>query len=139
MEPKIVLSASDKESEAAILAELKAYNTARFGASNWQELTISIRDDDGKVIGGLVGHTARGWLYTSLLFIPEEMRGKGLGPKLLALAEEEALKRGCKGAYIDTMNVDALSVYQACGYSIFGQIEDFGESGALTYLKKILI
>ncbi|WP_320198469.1 GNAT family N-acetyltransferase [Agrobacterium sp. rho-13.3] len=140
MEPKIVVSdASDKDSEAAILEQLKAYNVTRFGKSNWQELIISIRDDQNAVIGGLVGHTARGWLYTSLLFIPETMRGKGLGPKLLALAEDEARKRGCKGAYIDTMSTDALSVYQKCGYTVFGQIEDFADTEPFTYLKKIFI
>jgi GNAT superfamily N-acetyltransferase len=139
MEPKIVLSASDKEGDAAILAALKAYNTERFGKSNWQELVISIRDDNDAVIGGLSGHTARGWLYTSLLFVPETMRGKGLGPKLLGLAEEEARKRGCTGAYIDTMSEDALRIYLSCGYEVFGRIEDFSGPNALTYLKKSIL
>ncbi|MBN7805923.1 GNAT family N-acetyltransferase [Agrobacterium rosae] len=138
MEPRFVISDSDKESEAAILAGLKAYNTERFGPSDWRGLVISLRDDDDNIIGGLSGHTARGWLYTSLLFIPEEMRGKALGPKLLDLAEKEALKRGCRGAYIDTMSTDALRLYQKCGYTIFGQIEDFGNANTLTYLKKSL-
>ena len=138
MEPHIAISDSDQESEAAILAGLKAYNAERFGPSDWRGLVISLRDDDDNIIGGLSGHTARGWLYTSLLFIPEEMRGKGLGPKLLDLAEKEALKRGCRGAYIDTMNTDALRLYQKCGYVVFGQIEDFGNANTMTYLKKSL-
>lgn len=139
MEPHIAISDSDKESEAAILAGLKAYNTERFGPSDWRGLVISLRDDDDNIVGGLSGHTARGWLYTSLLIIPEEMRGKGLGPKLLNLAEKEALKRGCRGAYIDTMNTDALRLYQKCGYVVFGQIEEFGNANTLTYLKKSLL
>ncbi|MBD8686808.1 MULTISPECIES: GNAT family N-acetyltransferase [unclassified Rhizobium] len=138
-EPQITISdGPDKESEAAILSALKAYNVERFGPSDWRELVISLRNAEGIVTGGLSGHTARGWLYTSLLFIPEEMRGQGLGPKLLAMAEDEARKRGCRGAYIDTMNPDALAIYQACGYEIFGQIEGFTETTALTYLKKPL-
>lgn len=90
------------------------------------------------MIGGLSGHTARGWLYTALLFIPEDLRGQGLGPKLLQMAEDEARKRGCTGAYIDTMSVDALTLYQRCGYKIFGQIAEFGPDYAMTYLKKLL-
>lgn len=140
MDPKITISeGADKESEAAILSALKAYNVERFGPSDWRELVIALRNDEGAVIGGLSGHTARGWLYTSLLFIPEEMRGRGLGPKMLAMAEDEARKRGCRGAYIDTMNPDALAVYKGCGYEVFGQIDDFGTAEALTYLKKQLI
>ena len=139
MEPQLTISdGPDKDSEAAILSALKAYNVERFGPSDWRELVIALRNDEGSVIGGLSGHTARGWLYTSLLFIPEEMRGQGLGPKLLAIAEDEARKRGCKGAYIDTMSPDALAIYKACGYEIFGQIEGFTETTALTYLKKPL-
>lgn len=139
MEPQITISdGPDKDSEAAILAALKAYNVDRFGPSDWRSLVISLRNADGTVTGGLSGHTARGWLYTSLLFIPEEMRGQGLGPKLLMLAEDEARKRGCKGAYIDTMNPDALAIYQACGYEIFGQIEGYTDTTSLTYLKKRL-
>lgn len=139
MEPQITISdGPDKDSEAAILAALKSYNIERFGPSDWRSLVISLRNAEGIVTGGLSGHTARGWLYTSLLFIPEDMRGKGLGPRLLAMAEDEARKRGCKGAYIDTMNPDALAIYQACGYEIFGQIEGFTDTTALTYLKKSL-
>lgn len=139
MQPTISISqTADKDSEAAIFAALKSYNIDRFGPSEWQELVISLRDDDGNVIGGLCGHTARGWLYTQLLFVPETLRGQGLGPKLLAMAEDEAIKRGCVGAFIDTMNPDAVPVYQKCGYEIFGRIENFGES-SLTYLKKSFV
>lgn len=139
MQPTITISQTgDKDSEAAILAALKAYNVERLGPSDWQELTISLRDDTGDVTGGLCGHTARGWLYTRLLFVPETLRGQGLGPRLLAMAEDEARKRGCKGAYIDTMSPDALAIYQKCGYEVFGQIPDFGESVSLTYLRKNL-
>jgi GNAT superfamily N-acetyltransferase len=140
MEATITISnATDKDSEAAIFTALKAYNLDRFGPSDWQEITISLWNEDGQVIGGLCGHTARGWLYTRLLFVPEDMRGKGLGARLLAMAEDEARKRGCKGAWIDTMSSDALAVYQKCGYEIFGRIEDFSDTDPLSYLKKLLI
>lgn len=127
---------SDDVAKDSILGALKTYNINRFGPAEWKDIVISLKDDTGNVIGGLAGHTARGWLYTALLFIPAELRGQNLGPKILGMAEEEARKRGCKGAYIDTMNPDALTIYQKCGYEIFGQIEDFGETMSLTYLKK---
>ncbi|MEH3109361.1 MAG: GNAT family N-acetyltransferase [Agrobacterium cavarae] len=129
---------ADESATAAILAGLKDYNLHRFGPADWKELVIALKDEDGKVIGGLSGHTARGWLYTALLFIPEDLRGQGLGPKLLQMAEDEARKRGCTGVYIDTMSADALTLYQKCGYEIFGQIAEFGPDYAMTYLKKLL-
>ncbi|WHA41960.1 GNAT family N-acetyltransferase [Agrobacterium larrymoorei] len=129
---------ANDDAKAAILSALKSYNINRFGPAEWKDLIIALKDDDGTVIGGLAGQTAKGWLYTRLLFIPEELRGQGLGPKLLNMAEDEARQRGCKGAYIDTMNPDALALYKRCGYTIFGQIEDYGDGIAMTYLKKSL-
>lgn len=130
---------ADDSATAAILSSLKEYNRHRFGPADWKELVIALRNEDGNVIGGLSGHTARGWLYTALLFIPEELRGQGLGHKLLQMAEDEARKRGCTGAYIDTMSADALTLYQRCGYKIFGQLAEFGPDYSLTYLKKSLV
>ena len=140
MQYEIELSNGANDSaKAAILSSLKDYNLHRFGPADWKELVIALKDEDGNVIGGLSGHTSRGWLYTALLFIPEALRGRGLGPKLLGMAEDEARKRGCTGAYIDTMSDDALTLYQRCGYEIFGQIAEFGTDYSMTYLKKSLI
>ncbi len=133
-----VSDGANDDAKAVIFGALKTYNINRFGPADWKDLIIALRDEDGIVIGGLAGQTARGWLYTALLFVPEDLRGQGLGPKLLGMAEDEARKRGCKGAYIDTMNPDALALYQKCGYAIFGQIDDYGDGIALTYLKKAL-
>ena len=41
-----------------------------------------------KTIGGLWGRSAYEWLFVELLFIPEELRGQGLGTTLLRQAEE---------------------------------------------------
>jgi len=140
MQYQIELSdGADDSAKAAILADLKDYNLHRFGPADWKDLVIALKDENGQVIGGLAGHTARGWLYTALLFIPEALRGQGLGPKLLQMAEDEGRKRGCFGAHIDTMSADALTLYQRCGYEIFGQIAEFGPDYSMTYLKKSLV
>lgn len=116
-----VTDAITPEEEKAIEAPLIAYNIATFGKSDKRDLNIPLRNAEGVVEGGLVGYTARGWLYVRLLFIPQAARGQGFGPKLLAIAEQEARHRGCIGAYLDTMNPEALKVYQRCGYRLIGQ------------------
>ncbi len=63
----ILSDVADPEAEKAIRDPLVAYNLARFGESDKRELIITIRDDENIVTGGLVGHTARGWLYVQLL------------------------------------------------------------------------
>ncbi|UNZ49607.1 GNAT family N-acetyltransferase [Agrobacterium tumefaciens] len=132
----ILSDVADPEAEKAIRDPLVAYNLARFGESDKRELIITIRDDENIVTGGLVGHTARGWLYVQLLFIPETMRGRGTGPKLLAMAEEEAIKRGCMGAYIDTMNPDALRTYERYGFTKIGSLGPLSSGQSITWLEK---
>jgi GNAT superfamily N-acetyltransferase len=132
----IMSDVADPEAEKAIRDPLVAYNLARFGESDKRELIITIRDDENIVTGGLVGHTARGWLYVQLLFIPETMRGRGTGPKLLAMAEEEARKRGCMGAYIDTMNPDALRTYERYGFTKIGSLGPLSSGQSITWLEK---
>ncbi|MCA2375048.1 GNAT family N-acetyltransferase [Agrobacterium genomosp. 3 str. CIP 111-78] len=132
----VLSDVADAEAEKAIRDPLVAYNLARFGESDKRDLNITIRDDDNTVTGGLVGYTGRGWLYVQLLFVPETMRGQGTAAKLLAMAEEEARKRGCMGAYIDTMNPDALRTYERYGFTRIGSLGPLSSGQSITWLEK---
>ncbi len=46
-----------------------------------------------QTLGGLIGDTYYDWLYVSLMFVKDDLRGQGYGEKLLLRAEEEA-RRG---------------------------------------------
>jgi GNAT superfamily N-acetyltransferase len=131
-----VTDAMTQDEQKAIEAPLIAYNIATFGKSDKRDLAIPLRDAAGAVEGGLVGYTARGWLYVQLLFIPETARGQGLAPRLLQMAEDEARRRGCIGAYLDTMNPEALKIYQRCGYAIIGQHGPLTGGVTITWLNK---
>ncbi|WJH40424.1 GNAT family N-acetyltransferase [Aliirhizobium terrae] len=122
--------------EAVILDRLKSFNTASFGESDRRELTIPLYGDEGEITGGLVGYTGRGWLYVSMLYIPEELRGQGLAARMLAMAEDEARQRGCIGAYIDTMNPAALKLYLKLGYAEIGRLDALAGGHVITWLAK---
>ncbi|MFB9952279.1 GNAT family N-acetyltransferase [Rhizobium puerariae] len=122
--------------EEIILNRIKAYNVATFGQTDRREIAVPLYDDDGRLIGGLVGYTGRGWLYTSLLYVPEELRGRGLAARMLEMAEAEARARGCIGAYIDTMNPQALRLYRKQGYTEIGSLKDLAGGHSVTWLEK---
>ena len=124
------------EEEALILARLKAYNLATFGESHKRDLFIPLHGDCGNATGGLVGYTGRGWLYIAMLFVPQELRGRGLASRMLSMAEDEARRRGCIGAYIDTMNPQALELYRRQGYQDIGSLEGLAGGHAVTWLEK---
>lgn len=123
------------EEEAIILDRLKAYNVATFGQSERRELAVPLYGPDG-IVGGLTGYTGRGWLYISMLYVPEELRGRGLAGRMLEMAETEARSRGCIGAYIDTMNPQALKLYLKQGYAEIGSLKDLAGGHSVTWLEK---
>jgi GNAT superfamily N-acetyltransferase len=122
-----------------IMTGLTEFNARDIGPSNRRSLAVLIRDDNGKVIGGMFGYTGWDWLFTQWLFIPEMLRGQGLAGRLLATAEAEAIARGCHGAWIDTFNPQALRAYQRQGYVVFGEIPDFPPGRSRTFLQKRLV
>lgn len=124
------------EVEEAILDRLKTYNVETFGQPERKNLAIPLYDGNGEVAGGLTGYIGRGWLYVEMLFIPEEMRGQGLAGRLLQVAEDEARARGCIGAYIDTMNPQALRAYLRQGYREIGALKGLAGGHSVTWLEK---
>ncbi|PLZ04647.1 GNAT family N-acetyltransferase, partial [Fischerella thermalis] len=77
------------------------------------------------IVGGLIGETYWQWLYVDVLWVHELFRGKGYGDILLATAEQEAVKRGCQYAYLDTFSFQAPEFYRKRGYVVFGELPNF--------------
>jgi GNAT superfamily N-acetyltransferase len=94
--------------------------------SDYCPLTILLEDAAGRVVGGLHGKTEWGWLYVETLAIQEAYRDRGYGKRLLAMAEQEALARGCHDAYLDTFSFQARPFYEKLGYEVFAALENFG-------------
>jgi len=108
----------------AIYQALDASSQVRIGLAKPRLLVIPIRDDNGVVAGGFWGCTNFQWLRVQMLFVPEKLRGRGVGAGLMATAEREARERGCRGAIVDTLSFQAGPFYQKIGYELFGILED---------------
>ncbi len=55
---------------------------------------------------------------------------------MLRAAEQEAVKRSCLHAHLDTFDFQALPFYQKQGYEIFGQLEDYPVGHKRYFLQK---
>jgi GNAT superfamily N-acetyltransferase len=111
---------------SAILGPLIRFNEARMGQPDDHRLLAVLLSDPatGETIGGLWAETLFGQLHVNLLFIPESLRGTGIGRRLMGNAEAEAIRRGCLGAWLDTYSFQARGFYERLGYSVFGTIEN---------------
>ena len=115
---------------------LRAFNIELLGPIDGAPLAITIRSKDGTLLGGLYGRTGFRRLFVELLFIPETLRGKGFGTKLLQQAEAEAKRRNCIGAWLETLSADAKRVYERNGYRVFGEIPNYPPGNTRYFLSK---
>jgi len=70
--------------------------------------------------------------------VEDAARGQGLGRRLIGLAEDEARRRGCRHAYLDTTSFQARPFYEKLGYRLWGQLEDFPQGHTRYFLQKAL-
>src|SRR6202795_3943349 len=97
IEPKITLTDTATPDELAVISDgLRDYNTSRAGYDDYKRLAIFVPDpESGAIIGGIYGGSYLGQMSIERVFLPEDLRRYRLGSRLLAMAEEEARKRGC--------------------------------------------
>ena len=115
---------TDQERQA-ILAPLRAYNTAKTGGTVPELVAWLVRDEQDEIVGGLYGRVFFRWLYIELLVVPEQARGKGTGSTLMQMAEELAREKNCVGIWLDTFDFQAPEFYRRHGFTEIGQIDDY--------------
>ncbi|MDR5775376.1 MULTISPECIES: GNAT family N-acetyltransferase [unclassified Caballeronia] len=125
----------DASFEADVAGGLAAFNTGQLGPSDHRDLAVSLYQGDD-FVGGLAGYTAWEWLFVKWLWVREDARGRGLGARALDAAEVEARKRGCRAAWLDTLNPTARDLYARHGFEVFGELADFHAGRARYFMQK---
>lgn len=129
---------ADYRDANVIVQGLIDFNAAHTGGATPRELVVTVRDEAGRVAGGLVGDTYVGWLQVHALWVGEALRGRGIGRDILHAAEEEALRRGCGQVFLETLSFQALAFYEKLGYTVSSRLEGFPPGGARYALVKTL-
>jgi GNAT superfamily N-acetyltransferase len=124
MQPVLTLSASQEPRARTVIGDgLNAYNDAIVGFADRMPLTVKVCDPDtGAVIGGISGGTFLGLLFIDLVFLPDSLRGQDVGSRMMAMAEEEGRRRGCRAGMLYTISIQAPRFYQKLGWTVFGEI-----------------
>lgn len=118
---------------------LTAYNLQFASDAQYKPLHLFLRAADGRVTGGLIGNTSWGWLYVYLFWVDEGVRRSGYGGEMLTMAEQEALRRGCHHAHLDTLDFQAPLFYEKHGYNLWGVLDDHPPGHKRYFYQKELI
>ena len=137
----IELRVEDQASPAEVAAlndALYRHNAAVTGHDDGRWLTIFARDDAGQIVAGLHGWTWGQTGFVQTLWVREDLRGRGLGARLLATAEMEAGRRGCREVQLDTHSYQAPGFYRRQGYEVIGELPGWPEQTTRIFLRKTL-
>ncbi len=122
-----VVTLTDAPADAAlavIQAGLRAYNDEKAGFRDFRPVAVLVSDPaTGEVVGGLYGRSNLGVMFIDRFFLPERLRGQGLGSRVLALAEEEGRRRGCAVIALFTQHFQAPGFYLKQGYEVAAKLE----------------
>src|SRR5262245_17720469 len=121
MEPNVTLTdAPDRRAEGVISDGLRRYNVEQSGVDDGRALAVVVSDPaTGGPLGGVLGRTSRGVLFVDLVFLPEALRGGGLGSRIMKMAEDEGRRRGCGAAVLYTSSFQAPGFYERHGWCRF--------------------
>jgi GNAT superfamily N-acetyltransferase len=113
----------DPALEAVLDTGLADYNAEQTGVRDWRALAVAVQDPDtGEPVGGLLGRTTLGLFFLDLFYLPEHLRRSGIGGRALRMAEQEAVRRGCRAAMLITINIQAPEFYARHGWEEFGRV-----------------
>jgi len=132
------------EAEITPLAEVlskgfEAFNGPFVGEHGYKPLRLMVfREGEDAPCGGIHGHCYGAWLHVLMFYLPEDLRGGGLGARLLARIEDEARARGCIGAWLDTLSFQARPFYEKVGYTHFATLPDCPPGHARFFMQKRL-
>lgn len=117
---------------------IRSYNRSKREAAESEPLNLYVEDDNGELMAGLVAETFGNWLEIEYLFVKEDLRGQGIGSKLLQQAESEAKKRNCRYVFVNTYQFQAPAFYQKHGYKEVFTLKDYPYTGQRHYYQKDL-
>ena len=56
--------------------------------------------ETGATLGGISGRASLGMMFIDLVYLPVSLRGRDLGQRMMAMAEAEGRRRGCKSGVV---------------------------------------
>ncbi|WP_255255292.1 GNAT family N-acetyltransferase [Bacillus pseudomycoides] len=103
-----------------------------------EHVSFLLKDDVGKILGGITGTIYFYHLHIDFLWVAESVRHEGYGSQLLNKIEEIAKEKNCRLILLDSFSFQAPEFYKKHGYREFGVVEDHPKGYSQHFLEKRL-
>jgi GNAT superfamily N-acetyltransferase len=135
---RLTVGDEDRELADRLDHEIYAFNVESTGLDDGRMLTVRVEDDAGELVAGLSGWTWGGCGYVDVLWVRGDHRGRGLGTRLMDVAEAEVAARGCRQVVLSSHSFQAPAFYRARGYHETGRTDGYPLGHAQVHLAKRL-
>jgi GNAT superfamily N-acetyltransferase len=137
-ELRVVICDTSSEADSAVLRDaIHEFNVAATGYRDGRALSCFLYDA-GALVAGIDGFSWGGYARVEYLWVAEAHRGRGLGSRLLAAAEDEARRRGCGTIVLDSHSFRAPNLYGSRGYREIGTTSETPRGHSQTLFQKSL-
>ncbi len=112
-----VVGEADAALDQRLSDELDAVNAAATaGTPAARELTVRLLDADDELLAGVSGWTWGVAAGIGMTWVRADVRGQGVGERVLADFEAEARARGCTHVFVTSFTFQAPGFYEKQGY-----------------------
>jgi GNAT superfamily N-acetyltransferase len=109
------------------------------GVPGFVAIAVFARDRSGELRAGIAATVNWNWLQINLVWVATELRGTGLGSRLLGEIEAAGVERGCRHAHLDTFRYQARPFYERHGYEVFAELADYPPGQSRYFMRKRLV
>ena len=77
----LVFEPENARAASYVSERLAMFNSSRTGKSDWYTCNIFLKGERAEILGGLLGYLWSDWLFVSMLWVDEPLRGPGATPR----------------------------------------------------------
>jgi ribosomal protein S18 acetylase RimI-like enzyme len=118
--------------------KLYEFNASATGIDDGVTLGVFLRDESDNIVAAAAGHTWGGTCELKQVWVAVEHRRSGLGRRLMAEAEAEAVRRGCQQLLLTTHSFQAPDFYRKLGFQVISELPEYPRGHSQLVLRKRL-
>jgi ribosomal protein S18 acetylase RimI-like enzyme len=117
---------------------LYEFNAGTTGINDGRSLGIFLRGESRNIVAGAAGHTWGETCELRQVWVGASARGRGLGRRLIAEVEAEAVRRGCRQLILSTHSFQAPEFYRKLGFDVVSELPDYPRGHSHLVMRKRL-